>query len=32
MTLKSLSAQILFVLGELIRTNNKPILKFRVNF
>jgi len=32
MTLKSLRAQILFVPGELIRTGNKPALKFPANY
>jgi len=32
MTLKSLRAQMLFVPGELIRTDNKPVLKFPANF
>ncbi len=32
MTLKSLKAQLLFVPGELVRTDNKPMLKFPSNF
>lgn len=32
MTLKTLRAQMLFVPGELIRTDNKPALKFPSNF
>ena len=32
MTLKTLRTQILFVPGELVRTDNKPVLKFPANF
>lgn len=32
MTLKTLRTQLLFVPGELVRTDNKPVLKFPVNF
>jgi len=32
MTLKSLRSQMLFVPGELIRTDNKPVLKFPANY
>ena len=32
MTLKSLRAQIIFVPGELVRTQNKPVLKFPSNY
>lgn len=32
MTLKTLRMQLLFVPGELVRTNNKPVLKFPLNF
>jgi hypothetical protein len=32
MTLRSLRAQILLVPGELIRTGNKPTLKFPANY
>jgi len=32
MTLKSLRAQMIFVPGELVRTQNKPVLKFPSNY
>jgi hypothetical protein len=32
MTLKTLRMQLLFVPGELVRTDNKPVLKFPANF
>jgi len=32
MTLKTLRTQLLFVPGELVRTDNKPVLKFPANF
>jgi hypothetical protein len=32
MTLKTLRTRLLFIPGELVRTDNKPVLKFPANF